>query len=44
MKNKPSIIVLDIATVVRKYQARWEFCFSKNKLSYHWLGIYAQRN
>ena len=32
------------AALVRKYQARWEFCLGRKTHSYHWLGMSAQGN
>ncbi len=44
MKGNQFMHLARFAALVRKYQARWEFCLGKKTHSYHWRGKAAPRN
>jgi len=44
MKGNVFMQLESVASLVRKYKARWEFCLVKKAHSYYWRRKLAQRN
>ena len=44
MKGNQFMQLPPISALVRKYQARWEFCLGKKTHSYYWRGKAAPRS
>ncbi len=44
MKDNQFMLLPQIETLVRKYQARWEFCLDGKTHSYYWPGRSARQH